>query len=80
MTGVPISTEGKTSACAHSDLAGNLIASVCDLWSNEAVEYHDMFGATTTSVFAETKKLPKEPDHPLFKLFPDFVDQLKPLQ
>ena len=53
MTGVPISTEGKTSACAHSDLAGNLIAAVCDLWSNEAVEYHDMFGATTTSVFAE---------------------------
>jgi methanol--5-hydroxybenzimidazolylcobamide Co-methyltransferase len=53
MTGVPISTEGKTSACAHSDLAGNLIMAVCDLWSNEAVEYHDMFGATTTSVFAE---------------------------
>ena len=26
---------------------------VCDVWSNEAVEYHDMFGATTTSVFAE---------------------------
>ncbi len=53
MTGVPISTEGKTSACAHSDLAGNLIVAVCDLWSNEAVEYHDMFGASTTSVFAE---------------------------
>ena len=53
MTGVPISTEGKTSACAHSDLAGNLIMAVCDLWSNEAVEYHDMFGASTTSVFAE---------------------------
>ncbi len=53
MSGVPISTEGKTSACAHSDLAGNLIGAVTDLWSNEAVEYHDMFGATTTSVFAE---------------------------
>jgi len=53
MAGVPIATEGKTSACAHSDLAGNIIMSVCDLWSNEAVEYHDMFGATTTSVFAE---------------------------
>lgn len=53
MAGVPISTEGKTSACAHSDLCGNLIMAVCDLWSNEAVEYHDMFGATTTSVFAE---------------------------
>jgi len=53
MAGVPISTEGKTSACAHSDLCGNLIMAVCDLWSNEAVEYHDMFGASTTSVFAE---------------------------
>lgn len=53
MTGVPIATEGKTSACAHSDLASNIIMAVCDLWSNEAVEYHDMFGATTTSVFAE---------------------------
>ncbi len=53
MTGVPIATEGKVSACAHSDLAGNIIMAVCDLWSNEAVEYHDMFGATTTSVFAE---------------------------
>ncbi len=53
MTGVPIATEGKASACAHSDLASNIIMAVCDLWSNEAVEYHDMFGATTTSVFAE---------------------------
>jgi len=53
MSGVPISTEGKISACAHSDLASNIIMAVCDLWSNEAVEYHDMFGATTTSVFAE---------------------------
>jgi methanol--5-hydroxybenzimidazolylcobamide Co-methyltransferase len=53
VTGVPVSTEGKTSACAHSDLCGNVIAAVCDLWSNEAVEYHDMFGATTTAVFAE---------------------------
>lgn len=53
MCGVPIATEGKASACAHSDLASNLIMAVCDNWSNEAVEYHDMFGATTTSVFAE---------------------------
>ncbi|MFH1985088.1 MAG: methyltransferase MtaB domain-containing protein [Pseudomonadota bacterium] len=53
ITGIPIATEGKTSACAHSDLCGNLMMAVCDLWSNEAVEYHDMFGATTPSVFAE---------------------------
>ncbi len=32
-----------------------------------------------TARFAETKKLPKDPNHPLFKLFPDFVDQLKTL-
>lgn len=53
ITGVPISMEGKTCACAHSDLLGNLVASCCDLWSNEAVEYHDMFGGTTVAVFTE---------------------------
>ncbi len=53
VTGVPISTEGKTSACAHADLQGNVIAAVCDVWSNEAVEYHDMFGGTSSAVFAE---------------------------
>ncbi len=30
-----------------------------------------------TAVFAETKKLPACPTHPLYKLFPDFVEQLK---
>lgn len=30
-----------------------------------------------TAVFAQTKQLPKDPNHPLFKLFPDFVEQLK---
>lgn len=53
ITGVPISMEGKTCACAHSDLLGNLVAACCDLWSNEAVEYHDMFGGSTTAVFTE---------------------------
>ncbi len=32
-----------------------------------------------SAVFAETKKLPKDPYHPLYKLFPDFVDQLRSL-
>jgi len=53
ITGTPISMEGKVSACAHSDLLGNIVASCCDLWSNEAVEYHDMFGGTTAAVFTE---------------------------
>ncbi|WP_028582364.1 methyltransferase MtaB domain-containing protein [Desulfogranum japonicum] len=53
ITGVPVSCEGKSSACAHSDFCGNAIAAVCDLWSNEAVEYHSMFGGTTAAVFTE---------------------------
>jgi len=32
-----------------------------------------------TAVFAETKQLPKDPNHPLYKLFPAFVEQLKSL-
>jgi tetrahydromethanopterin S-methyltransferase subunit H len=32
-----------------------------------------------SAVFAESKKLPKDPNHPLYKLFPDFVEQLKSL-
>lgn len=53
ITGVPISTTGKSSACAHMSLCGNVTAAVCDLWSNEAVEYHDMFGGSSAAVFAE---------------------------
>lgn len=53
ITGVPISMEGKTSACAHMDLMGNLAGAVCDLWSNEAVEYKEMFGGSTVAVFTE---------------------------
>lgn len=53
IAGVPIAMEGKTCACAHADLLGNLVAAVCDLWSNEAVEYHDMFGGSSAAVFTE---------------------------
>jgi tetrahydromethanopterin S-methyltransferase subunit H len=42
-----------------------------------AVAMADAF--TATAAFAETKKLPKDPNHPLFKRFPDFVEQLKGL-
>lgn len=53
ITGLPMSAEGKTSACAHMSLCGNVTAAVCDLWANEAVEYHEMFGGTTPAVFTE---------------------------
>jgi tetrahydromethanopterin S-methyltransferase subunit H len=43
-----------------------------------AVAMADAF--TATSAFAETKKMPADPNHPLYKLFPDFVEQLNTLQ
>ena len=39
-----------------------------------AVAMADAFLAT--AAFAETKELPKFTDHPLYKLFPEFVEQL----
>ncbi len=39
-----------------------------------AVAMADAFLAT--AAFAETKELPKDQNHPLFKLFPEFVEQL----
>lgn len=40
-----------------------------------AVAMSDAFLAS--AVFAEHKRLPKDPNHPLYKLFPEFVEQLK---
>ena len=47
IAGKPTAQEGKNCQCAHCDLQGNLIAQVCDLWSNESVEYHPEFGGTS---------------------------------
>jgi tetrahydromethanopterin S-methyltransferase subunit H len=43
-----------------------------------AVAMADAFLAT--SVFSETQTLPADSNHPLYKLFPEFVDQLKSIQ
>jgi methanol--5-hydroxybenzimidazolylcobamide Co-methyltransferase len=53
VTELPMSMEGKSCACDHSSLCGNVMAAVCDLWSNEAVEYHRLFGGSTPVVFTE---------------------------
>jgi len=47
ITGMPAAQEGKNCQCAHADLQGNLMAQVCDLWSNESVEYHPEFGGSS---------------------------------
>ena len=47
ITGKPSAQEGKNCQCAHADLQGNLMAQICDVWSNESVEYHPEFGGTS---------------------------------
>ncbi|MCX7968040.1 MAG: hypothetical protein N3B10_06050 [Armatimonadetes bacterium] len=53
VTGVPISMEGKASACAHSSPLGNIAAAVCDLWSNESVQDVRLLGGFAPEVFTE---------------------------
>jgi methanol--5-hydroxybenzimidazolylcobamide Co-methyltransferase len=38
ITGIPVSLEGKSSACAHLSPVGNIAACAADLWSNESVQ------------------------------------------
>lgn len=54
ISGIPISQEGKTFTCAHSNLIGNLTMQCCDLWSNESVEYHGEFGSTNVQNWVES--------------------------
>lgn len=54
ITGCPISQEGKSATCAHADVMGNLTMQVCDLWSNESVEYHGEFGGTSVQCWGQT--------------------------
>ena len=44
ITGIPISAEGKSSACAHLSPVGNIAACVADLWSNESVQNVKLLG------------------------------------
>ncbi|MGQ9596924.1 MAG: methyltransferase MtaB domain-containing protein [Thermoproteota archaeon] len=53
ITGFPMSMEGKSSACAHSSLMGNVASASCDLWSNEQVENLNLFGGSAPQVFLE---------------------------
>lgn len=51
VSGNPTCQEGKDCVCAHGDVMGNLVAQVCDIWTNESVEYHEEFGGTTAAVW-----------------------------
>jgi methanol--5-hydroxybenzimidazolylcobamide Co-methyltransferase len=53
LTGVPVSMEGKSSACAHSSPVGNIAAAVCDLWSNESVQDVRLLGGYAPECWSE---------------------------
>lgn len=53
ITGMPISMEGKSSACAHGSFLGNVASAACDLWSNESVQHVRLLGGFAPEVFTE---------------------------
>jgi len=53
ITGIPISMEGKTSACAHLSPLGNVAAACADLWSNESVQNVKLLGGMAPTVYLE---------------------------
>ncbi|MCA9425363.1 MAG: methanol--corrinoid methyltransferase, partial [Candidatus Omnitrophica bacterium] len=53
ITGVPISMEGKTSACAHLTHMGNIAQAVCDCWSNESVQAVRLLSASAPIAYLE---------------------------
>ncbi|GAB4322314.1 MAG: methanol--corrinoid methyltransferase [Candidatus Sumerlaeia bacterium] len=53
LTGVPISMEGRSSACAHLSAVGNIAAACADLWSNESVQNVRLLSASAPVVSME---------------------------
>ncbi|MGE5315862.1 MAG: methyltransferase MtaB domain-containing protein [Acidobacteriota bacterium] len=53
IAGIPISMEGKTSACAHSSPLGNIAAACADLWSNESVQNIKLLAGMAPTVYME---------------------------
>ncbi len=53
ITGIPISMEGKTAACAHLSPLGNIAAACADLWSNESVQNIKLLSGYAPVVYFE---------------------------
>ncbi|MDR3329252.1 MAG: hypothetical protein LBS63_03975 [Prevotellaceae bacterium] len=53
ITGIPISMEGKTAACAHLSPVGNIAAACADLWSNESVQNIKLLSGMAPTVYME---------------------------
>ena len=53
ISGIPISMEGKTAACAHLSPVGNVAAACTDLWSNESVQNVKLLAGMAPTVYLE---------------------------
>jgi len=53
ITGIPISMEGKTAACAHLSPLGNIASACADLWSNESVQNIKLLAGMAPTVYLE---------------------------
>jgi methanol--5-hydroxybenzimidazolylcobamide Co-methyltransferase len=53
ITGIPISMEGKTAACAHFSPIGNIASACTDLWSNESVQNIKLLSGMAPTAYME---------------------------
>ena len=53
ITGIPISMEGKTAACAHRSPIGNIASACADLWSNESVQNIKLLSGMAPTAYME---------------------------
>ncbi len=53
ITGIPISMEGKTAACAHFSPIGNIASACADLWSNESVQNIKLLSGMAPTAYLE---------------------------
>ncbi len=53
IAGIPVSMEGKTSACAHLSPLGNIAGACADLWSNESVQNIKLLAEMAPTVYLE---------------------------
>lgn len=53
ITGIPISMEGKTAACAHLSTIGNVACACADMWSNESVQNIKLLSGMAPTAYYE---------------------------
>ncbi len=53
ISGIPISMEGKTAACAHLSPVGNIASACADLWSNESVQNIKLLSGMAPTAYLE---------------------------